>query len=99
MTLVGPGIDGAASRRSGQFCQWYEATHDRIIGVGYFGTNADYMTALRLVAKFTDQQLQDAATYWFGMRDDFAASGTRSVAKFASRISFILEQIRLMRLA
>jgi hypothetical protein len=86
-------------KRAGEFCQWYEAAHDRIIGVGYFGSNRDYMVALQLAAKFTDQQLRDAAIVWFGMSDDFATNGTRTVPKFASRITHCLELMQQKGLA
>jgi hypothetical protein len=87
-------IDKEASQRAGAFCQWYEETHDRIIGVGYFGSNRDYMTALQLVKKFSDDQLQKAAIVWFGMNDSFALEGTRTVPKFASRITACLERMK-----
>jgi hypothetical protein len=82
------------AQRAGKFCQWYEETHDRLIGVGYFGSNKDYLTAMQLARKFTDQQMQDAAIVWFGMDDDFAKSGTRTVPKFASRITACLQRMK-----
>ena len=66
------------SIRAGAFCQWYEATHQRLFHVGYMGTQKDYQSAL----------------VWFGMDDDFATSGTRSIQKFASRISDCLQLIQ-----
>lgn len=85
-----------ASKRAGAFCQWYESTHERLFSVGYIGTRNDYEAALRLVAKLSDQDLQDAAMVWFGMDDDFAAKGTRTIAKFASRASGCLQQARVV---
>jgi hypothetical protein len=87
-------IDKQLSKRAGDFCLWYEQTHDRLIGVGYFGSNRDYMTALQLARKFTDKQMRDAAIVWFGMDDDFATSGTRTVPKFASRITACLQRMK-----
>jgi len=77
--------------RAGRFCEWYEDTHQRLFGVGYMGTQKDYQKALELVAKFTDQDLRDGALVWFGMEDEFATDGTRSIPKFASRITGCLQ--------
>lgn len=83
------------SMRAGAFCQWYADTHERLFRVGYIGNpNGDYMTALRLVEKFTDRELQDAALVWFGQDDDFAKKGTRSIPKFASRATHCVELAR-----
>jgi hypothetical protein len=87
------------SARAGAFCQWYEDKHDEVFRVGYMGSHNDYTTALKLVAKFTDAQLRDAALVWFGMDDDFATRGTRTVPKFASRITACLEIIKRHGLA
>jgi 5-methylcytosine-specific restriction endonuclease McrA len=87
------------SARAGEFCQWYEDKHDEVFRVGYMGSHNDYTTALKLVAKFTDAQLRDAALVWFGMDDDFATRGTRTVPKFASRITACLEIIKRHGLA
>jgi hypothetical protein len=80
--------------RAGAFCQWYEDTHQRLFGVGYMGTQKDFQKALELVDKFTDEELRDGALVWFGMEDDFATQGTRTIPKFASRITGCLEQAR-----
>lgn len=85
--------------RAGQFCEWYADTHERLFHVGYFGTNMDYQKAQELCAKFTDQQLRDAALVWFGMDDDFATAGTRSIGKFASRITGCLQAIKARGIA
>lgn len=76
---------------------WYSETHERLFKVGYFGTNNDYVSALKLVEKFTDEDLRDAALVWFGMEDEFATKGTRSIPKFASRVSGCLELARSVR--
>jgi hypothetical protein len=80
--------------RAGKFAEWYAETHERLFHIGYMGTQKDWQTALQLVEKFTDRQIQDAALVWFGMDDDFATNGTRTIPKFASRISGCLQQIR-----
>lgn len=80
--------------RAGNFCQWYEDTHQRLLGVGYIGTRNDYESALRLAGKFTDAELKDAALVWFGQDDDFATRGTRTIPKFASRASDCVLQAR-----
>jgi hypothetical protein len=77
--------------RAGSFCDWYSDTHQRLFNVGYMGTNQDYQKALQLVAKFTDAELRDGALVWFGMDDDFATNGTRTIPKFASRITGCLQ--------
>jgi hypothetical protein len=81
-------------RRAGAFIEWYEDTHERLFRIAYMGTNSDWVTVLRLVDKFTDAQLRDAAMVWFGMDDDFAMNGTRTVPKFASRITGCLQTIQ-----
>lgn len=84
----GTGEGETPSQRAGAFCEFYGAAHLRFVGVGYLGNpQNDYQAALRLVATFTDGELRDAALVWFGMDDDFAAKGTRSIPKFASRAS------------
>jgi hypothetical protein len=88
----GPGETGAA--RAGAFCEWYADTHQRLFSVGYMGTQKDYQKALELVEKFTDAELRDGALVWFGMDDDFATNGTRTIPKFASRITGCLQQAR-----
>lgn len=81
--------------RAGAFCEWYADTHSRLIGVGYIGNpRKDYEKALELVAVFDDQELQDAAMVWFGMEDDFATRGTRTIPKFASRATKCVELAR-----
>lgn len=85
--------------RAGVFCQWYEDTHERLFHVGYMGSGSDYQKALELCGKFTDAQLRDAALVWFGQDDDFAVNGTRTVAKFASRITGCLQTIRARGIA
>lgn len=97
-TEGGPG-ETAAPTRAGQFCEWYADTHQRLFGVGYMGSQKDYQAALQLVGKFTDREIRDAALVWFGMDDAFATTGTRSVPKFASRISGCLELMRAQGIA
>lgn len=80
--------------RAGSFCQWYEDTHERLFHIGYIGTGNDYQAALRLCEKLTDQQVRDAALVWFGMDDDFATNGTRTIPKFASRATGCLQQAK-----
>lgn len=86
-------------QRAGTFCQWYEDTHQRLFGIAYMGSQRDWQKALELCAKFTDQQLRDAATVWFGHDDDFAMNGTRTIPKFASRITGCLQQAKARGIA
>lgn len=81
------GVGETNSERAGRFAQWYAEAHERTLGVGYIGPYRDYEHALRLCEKFSDTELHDAAMVWFGQDDDFATSGTRTIAKFASRAS------------
>lgn len=84
-----------APERAGNFCQWYGETHERIVGAGYIGNpRKDYEAALLMVAKFSDDELRDAAVMWFGQRDSFAVNGTRTVTKFASRATALVMQSR-----
>lgn len=80
--------------RAGAFCEWYADKHAALFGIGYMGTNQDYMKAIELCKRFSDQDLRDAAIVWFGHADDFATKGTRTVPKFASRISGCLATVR-----
>lgn len=85
---VDPPEPQTPSERAGAFCEWYADAHLRHVGVGYIGNpRKDYESALLMVAKLTDAELRDAALVWFGMDDDFATNGTRTIPKFASRVS------------
>lgn len=90
------GKEGSRTReqRAGAFCEWYADTHQRLFKVGYMGTNGDYTKALELVDKFGDTDLRDAAFVWFGMEDDFATRGTRTIPKFASRVTGCLQEVK-----
>jgi hypothetical protein len=85
--------------RAGDFVQWYEDTHERLFHVGYMGTGNDWQKALELCGKFSDEDLRDAALVWFGMDDDFATRGTRTIPKFASRATGCLQQARARGIA
>jgi hypothetical protein len=76
------------------FMDYYREKHAQVFSVAYMGTNGDYVKACELVDTFTDQQLRDATLVWFGMDDDFAKSGTRTVPKFASRITACLQRMK-----
>ena len=95
----GVGETATPQQRAGAFCAWYEDTHQQIFGVGYMGTNGDYTKALELVAKFTDAELHDAAMVWFGMDDEFAKRGTRTIPKFASRVTGCLQRVKALGIA
>lgn len=85
--------------RASAFADWYAETHERLFHVGYMGTNADWMKTLELCKKFSESDLRDAALVWFGHDDDFAMNGTRTIAKFASRVSGCLQTIRAKGIA
>lgn len=85
------GLGETVEQRAGLFCQWYEDTHERLFGVGYIGTQRDYQSAMQLCQKLSDQQVRDAALVWFGMEDEFAVNGTRTIPKFASRATGCLQ--------
>lgn len=85
--------------RASNFTQWYEDTHQRILGVGYMGTNKDWGKTLELVDVFTDQELQDAALVWFGDDDGYATETTRSIVRFAPRVSGYLLTIKKQGIA
>lgn len=93
----GPGK--TVEQRAGDFCQWYEDTHERLTGVGYIGTQNDYQAALKLCQKLADAEVRDAALVWFGMDDDFAKNGTRTIPKFASRASGCLQLAKQVGIA
>jgi hypothetical protein len=81
--------------RAGAFMDYYRDKHWEVFGVAYMGSpNRDYVKALELCGMFTDRQLQDATMVWYGMDDDFAMSGTRTVPKFASRITACLQLMK-----
>jgi hypothetical protein len=96
--LDGPrplGDKEALGIRAGEFMDYYRDKHEEHIGIAYMGNPIrDYEAAMRLVAAFSDDQLQKAALVWLGMDDDFATSGTRTVPKFASRITACLERMK-----
>jgi uncharacterized protein YdaU (DUF1376 family) len=83
------------SEKAGAFSEWYRDTHERLFGIGYIGNpQRDYDACLRLCEAFSEKDLRDAALVWFGMDDDFATSGTRTIPKFASRASKCVELAR-----
>lgn len=88
------GTGETISTRAGNFCEWYGETHDRLLG-GYIGNpRKDDESALKLCEKFTDAELRDAAIVWFGMKDQFAMSGNRTIPKFASRVAECMRMAR-----
>jgi hypothetical protein len=89
------GLGETISERAGNFCEWYADTHLRLAEVGYIGNpRKDYEATLRMAAQFTDVELREAAIVWFGMVDDFATNGTRTITKFASRVSDCVRRAR-----
>jgi uncharacterized protein YdaU (DUF1376 family) len=83
------------SQRAGKFCEWYADKHDEVFHVGYIGNpQKDYQTAIQLAEKFTDAEMQDAALVWFGMDDEWARQGTRTIPRFASRATKCVELAR-----
>lgn len=82
------------TQRAGAFCQWYEDAHERYTGVGYMGTQRDYLVAQELCKRFSDSDIRDAATVWFGQDDKWAKEGTRTIPKFASRASDLVLKVR-----
>lgn len=98
-TVKERGLGKTVEQRAGDFCEWYEDTHERLLGVGYIGTGNDYQAALKLCQKLSDQDVRDAALVWFGMDDPFAVSGTRTIPKFASRASGCLETMKARGIA
>jgi hypothetical protein len=93
------GVGKTREERAGDFNEWYADTHQRLFGIGYMGTNGDYTKALELVDRFTDEELRDGALVWFGMDDTFAITGTRTIPKFASRITGCLQKARARGIA
>jgi hypothetical protein len=82
-------------QRSGEFCEWYSDKHYELFNVGYIGNpQKDYGIAQRLCSQASDAELRDAALVWFGMDDDFARNGTRTLAKFASRATHCIQIAR-----
>lgn len=89
------GVGETHPERAGAFCQWYADAHERLVHVGYIGNpRRDYEKALELVARFSDDELRDAATVWFGQDDKFATDGTRTIPKFGSRASDLVLRAR-----
>lgn len=93
----GPGK--TVAQRAEQFVRWYEDTHERLFQVGYMGTNSDWQKTLEMCGKFSDSQMRDAGLVWFGTDDEFATSGTRTIAKFSTRISGCLQTIKARGIA
>jgi hypothetical protein len=82
-------------QRAGAFCEWYADKHTQIFNIGYIGNpQKDYETAQRLCAVFGDEELRDAAIVWFGHKDKFAVTGTRTIPKFASRATECVQTAR-----
>ena len=76
------------THRAGEFIEWYQDKHYELFGMGYIGNpQKDYTKAQELCQGLTDAELRDAALVWFGMQDDFATRGNRTIPKFASRVA------------
>jgi hypothetical protein len=89
------GSGETTAERIADFMDYYREKHAQYIGVPYMGhPQNDYHATRRMVETFTDQQMRDAAIVWFGMSDEFAKQGTRTVPKFASRITACLQLIK-----
>jgi hypothetical protein len=86
-------LDSQAERVQA-FMDYYREKHMEVFGVAYMGSQKDYMKSVELCEAFTDSQLRDATLVWYGMDDDFAMSGTRTVPKFASRITACLQLMK-----
>jgi hypothetical protein len=93
------GLGKTIPQRAEDFNRWYEDTHERLFHVGYMGTNSDWQKILEMCGKFSDSQMRDAALVWFGDDSDFATNGTRSIVKFATRISGYLQTIKARGIA
>jgi hypothetical protein len=94
-TEEGVGETKTLTQRAGEFCEWYSDKHLELFSVGYIGNpQKDYSIALRLCNQASDAELRDAAIVWFGMDDDFARNGTRTMAKFASRATHCIQIAR-----
>lgn len=79
----------------GSFVDWYGEAHERYVGVGYIGNpQKDYQSAIQLCKTFSEKELRNAVLVWFGMDDDFARNGTRTITKFASRASHCVQLAR-----
>lgn len=87
--------DRSAEQRAGEFCEWYADQHAVIFGHGYIPhPRNDYERAIALCRAFSDADLHDATIIWFGMTDEFATKGNRSIPKFASRVSECVRRAR-----
>lgn len=93
------GLGKTVEQRATEFAAWYEDTHDRLFRVGYMGTNGDWGKTVEMCRKFTDSQMRDGAIVWFGMEDDYAVKGTRTIVKFAARITDCLLTIKARGIA
>jgi hypothetical protein len=95
VTEGGVGETKTLTQRAGEFCDWYGDKHLELFNVGYIGNpQKDYGIAQRLCQQAGDAELRDAALVWFGMDDDFATKGTRTLAKFASRATHCIQIAR-----
>jgi hypothetical protein len=93
--MEGEGRARTLPERAGDFCSWYADQHYELFNVGYIGNpQKDYTIAQRLCSQASDAELRDAAMVWFGMDDDFAKNGTRTLAKFASRATHCIQIAR-----
>jgi hypothetical protein len=81
--------------RIARFMDRYSDLHRAYLGgVDYIGNpQADYQECLRFVPKFTEVELETLMVYWFNVRDKFT-EGTRSIAKFRSRISGMQQELQ-----
>jgi hypothetical protein len=86
----------ADGERLAWFRDRYSELHrEWLHGVDYIGNpQADYAECQGFVPKFTDDELEKLMVYWFNTRDKFT-EGTRSIAKFRSRISGMQQELQV----
>ncbi len=83
-----------------RFIDSYRDLHAQYVGVSYLGNpTTDYREACTLVETYDDEMLEKLTVYWLNDRDKFATDGTRTVAKFRSRVSKYAEELKAKRLA
>lgn len=96
LTADGERREADSAERLATFRDRYSELHRQYChGVDYIGNpQRDYQECLLFVPTYTAEQLETLMVYWFNTDDAFTRDGTRSIAKFRSRISGMQQELQ-----
>jgi hypothetical protein len=95
-SLTTPQVDAIRIR---WFVDRYGELYRQFCGVDYIGNpRSDYEECQLFVPRYVDDELDRLMAYWFNSDDKFTRDGTRTIAKFRSRISGMQQELQAKKL-